>query len=176
MERLIVPVAAGLGLLLFVSCQEILPDAFQEEEFSLGPLDSEARTILLGDTLAVPVSASVSDTLDSLIADSVLMYSLQVNWRIGMPGDTAYVALNLAEGTMGEGTLVFFYDDIVSMAVMDDGGTEIEVSQDVFPLETFAFAPEIRTRLGYELSAGEGYLIRFVASTRSFHVVILEEE
>ncbi|MEE9168073.1 MAG: hypothetical protein V3U24_11530 [Candidatus Neomarinimicrobiota bacterium] len=174
-RKLIPRLALGVAIMVCTACENYLPEAFQEEEFSTALLDDNARTLLI-DTLTVPVNASISDTLDSLIADSSIVSPGDVNWNVVMPGDTGYVVLANDGTTSGAAATLFFYDDIVAMVVTEEDGSPVEPTSEHIPLETIAYAPEIRTRLGYDLSGGQDYVVRFVSSVSSFHLVILEGE
>lgn len=166
--------------LLLLGCEnllkDVLPAAYREEEFSLAPLDESAVNLLNADSLAIAVAASTVDTVETLMADSILVWPGEVNWEIVMPGDTAYAVFVDNQGsspTTQTRTMVFFLDDIVKLTLADTGGNVVDPVADHIPLETIAYGPEIRTRLEFDLRAGVEYLMQFVASRRSFHLVVL---
>lgn len=158
--------------------EDFLPSAYQEEEFSLANLDANAVGLLRADTLAIPVNASAIDTVDSLVADSVMVWPGDTNWEIAVPRDTSYIVyIDNQTSPLGNSTqkTTFFFDRIVSVGLTDEDGAALELVASHIPLETLAYGPEVQTRLEFEPESGSIYLMKLVTVKRKFHLVILHD-
>jgi len=178
-----------LLVIMLISCQRFLPEAYQEEEFAASALDAKACKYL-NDSLSVIISTfpltnfdstwvdsviyeNVGEILDSLEAHQIMVTDADTSYSIITPmtADTNYVYFftELSE-------VVFFFDDFVDMNIIGGDGTIFHAKSRAIPLETVFDCPKVKARFVYDLLENRS-LIQIIKTDQTmghtFRLVIL---
>lgn len=169
-----------IPVMMLINCKEYLPQAYQEEEFTMSDLDAEACSLFqysLIDTIFTSplvdfdsswvgsiIYENVEAVLDSLEANEIKVID-GVGYTIVTPEDmdTNYV---FYRRDITDGSVVFFFDDYVNINIMGEDGTIINEESNIIPLETIGGWPELKTRIVYML-VEERYLVHLIKTDQT---------
>lgn len=149
-----------LTTLLIVSCNSLF-DNYEDESYAMDGMDEQLCTLIDTDSLLiVRNSLTFTDTLSSTIEDSIywlledsttlIAPSVTNGWLIYYPAEVSYLVLKLDE----DSNTIFATNTSGGYKLVYSDGTVVVPVSTMFPLETIAECPTIRTRDEYELSQG----------------------
>jgi len=164
-----------IPVIMLINCEKYLPEAYQQEEFTISDLDAEACRLFqdsLSDTISTsPLVDFDSSWVDSIIYENVeaVLDSLEANdikvtdsvsYTIVTPEDmdTNYV---FYWNDITDDGVVFFFDDYLNINIVGEDGIIINEESKAIPLETVNAYPELKTRIVYMLVEGR-YLVHLV--------------
>jgi hypothetical protein len=178
----LLPLLPILLALPWLGCEDLLKD-YQEETFTVDEFDHNACLLLAADTVSVNRNttalddtsfATAAETIHYLSQDSMLVLTPQDTfpWKVSLAADTAYAVLNV---TGDPGTTVFFADASLRISLTSSGDMTLTPVSIAPGLETIADCPLIRTRVAFDLSAGDYLLEISGEDVNSTYMVVLNE-